>query len=328
MAEMNKILPMDLHPIIKTFPSIANYLGILNANKYDTTGILINHYVDLFYAKKSVCFTQRDYIRRAKFERNAFLFTEQNIIDKLHKELNEDHYVLLILNEQFIAHEEIHKDHFYCHDWLVYGYDDEKSVFKIMGYYGSNALLRIYGSVDISFEDVKLGALAALNVNHIYKGTDLDNNTICIKNTDIEEKINLPKIKKDLNRYIKGHILFCNNKFFLQTGKNVIEILIKEHTAFQQKASNKKPPFYDIRNYRFCLENKKVILLIITKYLNDFNLATRYQNEVINSLNIIITLIAKYYIKPDPQINDRVINLLIKVQQAEKEIMEEFLAII
>lgn len=322
---MEKTLPIDMDPTIKTFPSIGNYLGILNAVGYDTTGIMINHFVDLFYAKKSVGFTQRDYIRRNKFEREAFHFSQENFIDKLREEINRNHYVLLILNELFVNNPKIHTDHTFCHDWLVYGYDDGRNIFKVMGYYGTSGMPRVFGCVEISYDGIKNGTFNALNEKHIYKDTDLDNHVFWVKTTNIEEQINIKKTKRKLKQYLKGQILFYDKQIFLFTGKNVMELLINQHKVAGRKLSDKESVYFDVRNYRFCLENKIVILLILKNYSVDLNLADKYEREVINNLNIVLILSAKYAVKPNSKINARIIKLLTKAQQAEKQILKSYL---
>lgn len=320
---MKKVLPLDINPLIKTYGSVGNYLGILNARGFDTTGILINHYVDLFYAKKSVGFTEIDYIRSEKFNRQDFSFSEYNFISKLKSEINNDHYVLLILNELFVNNIKIHRNYIYCHDWLVYGYDEERSIFKAVGYYGSDKLPRVYGTIDITYADLRNGAIHALNEKHIYKNTSLDNNVLWVKNSNIEEQVNLQIIKKKLNGYLRGNILLYNKQPFIFTGKNVINLLICYHKKVKKKIIS--TTYFDVRNYRFCIENKKVILLALKYYSNDFVLAYKYEHLVVKNIEKVLMLSAKYVIKPDYTINDRIIELLISAQKAEKEIIGEFL---
>lgn len=319
MFLMKKILPIDINPIIKTYGAVGSYLGILNASGFNTNGILLNHYIDLFYAKKSVGFTELDYIRNKKFERRDFLFSESNIISKVKSEINNNHYVLLILNELFVDNSKIHRDYSYCHDWLVYGYDDERSVFKVVGYYGSDKLPRVYGTVDITYTDLRNGAFNALKEKHIYKNTSLDNNVLWIKKTNIEEQVNLQILKNKLRRYLRGQILLYNKQPFIFAGTNVINMLIRYH---KRKANN---IYFDVRNYRFCLENKKVILLALKSYSDDFDLIQKYECAVVNCMEKVLLLSVKYIIKPDYRINDRVVELLVSAQKTEKDVLGKFL---
>lgn len=320
---MKKILTIDVNPMIKTYGSIGNYLGILNANGFDTTGILINHYLDLYYAKNSVGFIERDYIKNQKFERQDFLFSENNFISKVKSEINNNHYVFLILNELYVENKRIHRSYSYCHDWLVYGYDDETSTFKMVGYYGSEKLPRVYGTVDIIYTDLRNGVIHALDEKHMYKNTSLDNNVLWVKTANIEEQVDFQRTKRKLKRYIRGQFLFCNKQLFLFTGKNVVQLLINYHKIIRKKAADNK--YFDVRNYRFCLENKKIILLILRHYSNDIVLADKYEHEVVHKLQMVLMLSAKHIIKPDSRINETIIELLISAQKMEKDIIYEFL---
>lgn len=318
---MKKILPMDMTPLIRTLPSTANYLGILNAWKYDTINILINHYIDLFYAKGQVNFIQEDYIRCEKFERIPFKFSENNIINNIKKEIDNNHYLLLILNEFSIQDEKIHTGYLRYHDWLIYGYDDDLSIFKIAGYYGPNTSLRVYGSADLSYIDLKNAALSALIEDHQYKNTDIDNHALWIKETNIEEIINIKRLKKSLKRYITSNLITYEKQAFAFNGKNIIKLLILE-LRFTKKNFIK----FDLRNYRCCLENREIILIVLKHY--SLELAEQYELNVIKYFNRTFYCLVKYLIKPNQHIIHNVVSMLSNIQQQEKNILKKLIKLI
>ena len=323
---MKRILPFNVEPLIKTYGSIGNYLGILTAQGYDTTNILINHYVDIYYAKGKVEFTQRDYVREEKFIRKELTFTIDNFLKVIKEALNSGQYVELIIDEAFVNNEQIHREKSFCHDWLIYGYDDEQKVFKSVGYYGDEKLPRIYGSIDIDYEDLQNGALRAQEQEHMYKNTDLDNSILWIKSSNICETISKSKVKKSLQRYTTGSLLYYKKQLFAITGNNTIKFLIRYHKKIRKTFKKDEPIYIDVRNYRFLMENKKVIYLILKSFSTDTSLSENYNKSVINILNSILLLAAKYTIKPSLQINNRIIFLLTEVLKNEKEILNNFLS--
>lgn len=120
-VKIKKTLPLDTNPMIKTYPSVGNYLGILNGCGYDTMGILFKHYLDYYYAKGSVTFLQLNYIRLKKFKRIPFTYSDDNFIQQVQKNLEDGRYLLLILNEHFVEDSRIHTSVVHYHDWLIYG---------------------------------------------------------------------------------------------------------------------------------------------------------------------------------------------------------------
>lgn len=326
-VKIKKTLPLDTNPVIKTYPSVGNYLGILNGCGYDTMGILFKHYLDYYYAKGFVTFLELDYIRLKKFKRIPFTYSDDNFIQQVQKNLEDGRYLLLILNEHFVEDSRIHTSVVHYHDWLIYGYDNEANTFLLHGYYGSEKYPRIYGSIEVSCEDVKRGVFYALNERHMYKDKRINmDNHIFWPKENIEEKITKKAMRKSLKRYIsKFAIIFYRYKFFVITGENAMSQYRKYIHKIQELYDNPNNKEIDVRPFSFCLEHKKIIQMALKQYSNNPEAAENYGKQVVDHFDKILKLLTKFKVHQDVKIIGQVVKHMDEAQEHEIKILSDFL---
>ena len=314
---MKKILPIDPSPIIKTYPSEGNYLSILNANGFDTDGILINHYINIYYSQNSIGFIEYDYIKTNKFQRMDFNFSRHNLINKIKEELNNNHYVSLILNEYLIKSTQIQCSNNYCHDWLIYGYDDDTCLFKTLGYYSRQSEKnKIYGTLDISYNDILESAISALQIDHKYKGSSIDNHSAWINRNNIEEAVNPQKIRKLLKRYLKGGMIY-KKQLFAITGEKAVLYVNPSHNMHGKDLR--------LQSYSLYFENKKIIFLFLNRCFPNQKCIKDYKEYVLKNVYKVLLLFAKNQLKPVTNINNKITELLSIAIASEKKILKDLI---
>lgn len=108
-----KILPYKIPKMMLTYPYNAFYFGILEANNID-------------------------FRNSGMFEFNRFKSIEfpetNNIIETIKDHIDNGYYAILMLNQKYFQNESVHATWDYCHDWLIYGYDDLTNEFYCCRY--------------------------------------------------------------------------------------------------------------------------------------------------------------------------------------------------
>lgn len=149
-----KILPYKIPKMMLTYPYNAFYFGILEANNIDYTDVILNDFLELYYFKK--CKVHKiDFRNSGMFEFNRFKSIEfpetNNIIETIKEHINNGYYAILMLNQRYFLDENIHSTWDFCHDWLIYGYDDSTKQFYCSSYVGA-----IMGTIKISYSEIKI----------------------------------------------------------------------------------------------------------------------------------------------------------------------------
>lgn len=137
-----------------TYPYNAFYFGILEANNIDYDNIILNDFLELYYFKK--CKVHKiDFRNSGMFEFNRFKSIEfpetNNIIETIKEHINNGYYAILMLNQRYFLDENIHSTWDFCHDWLIYGYDDSTKQF-----YCSSYVSAIMGTIKISYSEIEI----------------------------------------------------------------------------------------------------------------------------------------------------------------------------
>lgn len=158
-----KILPYKIPKMMLTYPYNAFYFGILEANNIDNDNIILNDFLELYYFKK--CKVHKiDFRNSGMFEFNRFKSIEfpktNNIIETIKEHINNGYYAILMLNQKYFLDENIHSTWDFCHDWLIYGYDDSTKQFYCSSYIGAGrgetmGIIKLgYSEIETSFRKV------------------------------------------------------------------------------------------------------------------------------------------------------------------------------
>ncbi len=270
-----KILPYKIPKMMLTYPYNAFYFGIYEANNIDYTDIILNDFLELYYFKKSAIH-KIDFRNSGMFELNRFSsieFPETNDIVKAIKDhINNGYYAILMLNQKYFQNESVHTTWDYCHDWLIYGYDDSTMQFYCSSYIGSE-----YGEI-----------LRVIQLNY----------------TEVEASVRkiIPKYLKSYPSYFRNHFTRINlNWQENETTKDMLYKKLKrmffpKHSArdgywhpvagiysldkLLKKINNDngKPIF--IQNIRIIYEFRQNVLLCLLKMEAEQNTINKYKTIV------------------------------------------------
>jgi len=152
-----KILPYKIPKMMLTYPYNAFYFGILEANNIDYSNVILNDFLELYYFKKSGIH-KIDFKNSGMFEFNRFNSIEfpktNNIIESIKDYINDGYYAILMLNQKHFQNEKVHTQWEYCHDWLIYGYDDSSMQFYCSSYIGTGHG-EIMGTIKLGYSEIE-----------------------------------------------------------------------------------------------------------------------------------------------------------------------------
>lgn len=293
-------LPYNENTKFNNYPFNAFFIAILEANNIDITNLLFSNYIHLFYQKPRKDF-KIDILGNGTIEKDRFITSRipKNCINVsfLKKNIDEGKYIFVLINEKYISNESVGLSFDYCHDWLIYGYDDAKSCFLCSGYVGKDIEMRTFKSIWLKYDDVKKGMEMVPKSYLRFKSKSFRNHTIEINqswNEPIRDKdwlikelrlfygidknfsLNFFSKKYDRRALIKFEKMFyknhvnCskNNKIVLSNFRTLYEnkqVLLK---ALKMISDNDE----DIENYETLVREKYVVLLLAAKYNMTFNI--------------------------------------------------------
>ena len=299
------------------------FIGILEANNMDITNIVLNEFLSVFCYKTKGDF-KIDLRGSGCIENNRF-FTEdiskQNItVDFLKKQIDKGKYIYIVLNERFIRNSDIKRDNNYYHDWLIYGYNEYKSIFNCVGYSGKDINFRIYQKVEIYYSDV---VDSVKNVDdNFFKTRGLNNHLIYLNKNWCEPEISLEKLKEKLNIYLGN-----KREFFVHKIKQTynIKAINKFHINFKKQYINsRKKKTIRLINIRIIYEHKSTLLIALKRITNNHFDILDYQ-QIVDSYYLCLLLATKYNLTLDSSIPIQIYKIMIENSRKEKFIFNKYL---
>ena len=305
-------LPLDLQPKVQSYQNKAFPLGIVNANaKQD----LIPRYCGQFINCRF------DASKMNKFEigtREEFYFFNEGILIKQIIRLYKETYKLLGINYLDIVIEMLKQNYYIqgnynlkyipsnaaygridlLHDYLLYGFDDEKKVFYSVGY----TINQIYEPFCISYSDYQK-SLDHINENFVEF-------LFLQYNKEANLHLDLDKICNELNNYLNS----CSIKMQKNEKYGISVIIGLKNYYIQCVQENKE---LDVRFTRALMEHKYYMLLRI-KYLYEHKLFSDKQliesyEDIYKKAKMIHRLCLKFNITNNFDVFKRVIQLFEKI---------------
>ena len=310
---MKKILPFCDNPIIKTYPYIAFYLGILEGNGIDITNLIIKEFSNVFFFRGKLDFTASGFFHKKYFHFRPNRFFIKNNIENLICEINKERYVVVILNEKYIN--TVNVD--FPHDWLIYGYDNEEKVFYCAGYVESFGLRR-YEAIKLSYAEIA-EALKKCPIFNGYTFTSKDTHSTWIRKT--------PNIQID-SLYVKNILYrFLNPPIVSIYYRPIINLDIKAMKLLKVSLNKKIKNWDKLKNktlwtqsYRILYENIDVLNLICKNYIDNAKI-----NEELNELSLksysLLLLVGKYNLNPKKVTLCEIVKYLDIIYLQEKRIV-------
>lgn len=325
---MIKILPLNIDPIIKTYTYNAFYIGILEAENIDITNLLLHEFLHIFYYKRDgkghLDFTGSGFVEPRRFHMIKLEKSNTSYISKIKQEILRNHYLMVSLNEKYITNKQIHCEWDHCHDWLIYGYNDDKKTFLCCGYIGNEYQNHIYNSIEIPYKEIDAAMLNIKNFDR-RKSLKLTNHITFINNEWKEKNLSNKQIQKEILSYYYPcklhyhHRLFINDDF--DGMQKFIQMFYKEHVLFCQQNTQEKD-WIHLQDFRTIYEHKKVIQIAIKKFTSDEQLL-KLQEEVVKAAYTNLLLAFRYNLHPQKKYSLKLYRSLLSVEKQQRTIIQQ-----
>ncbi len=235
-----------------------------------------------------------------------------NLIKQL---LNENFYVSGMFNEKHIPGKASYKKWDYVHDFIVYGYDDNKEVYYSAGYLGN----RKYSAFEIPYKNF----VASLYDSPSPK---IDYN-IWTFNREFDFKVNVPRIFARFNDYYNS----SNYYGMRPSGSYGIEGNRKLKEFVNERGSRPEKPWIDDRYTRGFMEHKNLSVMCI-KYLQEHNIINledsyiQLSDMIQQKANSIYMMAIKHNIAPNRDLLKDMIDCFEYIEEAEQIVLPKVIS--
>lgn len=306
---MKRILPIDINPIIKSYPYFADYLCVLQAKEYDISGILFNNFLTLYYTPFSGKMGMRKfYYMKSLFQVQAFQFPMESPIEVMVDAINNGKYISVVLDEvSFDSDEEMQKKRYY-HDCMIYGYNEEKQAFNAISYFNG-----IFTPFAISFTQF-LRSIPNKGEKTGYEKDIINNHFFWIDDNFLPEKIDLSIVRRELSKYLYGIPPFFFN---CNVYKRYCQYLKRKYLIGDSH-------IVDLKNFSAVYEHKYIVYNLMKCLSNDHMLIEEFHKIYMLS-HVLLMKAVKFNIKNSKENIDKIIIDLLKIDKEERVLLMRFL---
>lgn len=134
----NCVLPIDKNPVLRTYQHVAYSFSILGANQ-DSCNWLCNQYIQLVDDGNDIAFyldflNRQDAFEYARISCETIKEFKIDIVEFIRNEIKHGWYVYVCIDEFYIPERQAYQKFHFIHDCLIYGIDDIKREFCLIGY--------------------------------------------------------------------------------------------------------------------------------------------------------------------------------------------------
>ena len=308
------ILLLEKNPIIRTYQHLAYTFSILGTNE-ESCNWICNQYTQLIDDGKNDMTFYLDFLNRqdalecAKISCETIKKFEIDSVELIRNEIKEGWYVYICIDEFYIPERKAYKKKHFVHDCLVYGFDDLKKWFYIIGYNDK----RMYRESRVLYTQMR-DSEPRYGIRSIRKSNKynflLDINKIHI---DLKRYLNLmPEI-------ILGDFDYRSAVFGQETNSQLIKHI--ENVCLNRT-------MIDIRYIYLFYEHKKCMLIRLQQIrelieFNDSNII-EYQ-EIVSKAERLVLMAVKYNIKYFSEIHIKMSNYIKDIAEKERRIILDVL---
>lgn len=317
-------LPIIKNPPHKAFQEPAFFLGILLVNP-EYINEFYNEYINLKFELRSnrlyMCYPKYNWytydncdcdVESIVIKANPFIIDNQNpyahLIKLMRNKIEEGYFVEGFCDEYYISKKPNYNISHNSHDYLLYGYNDEKQYFIALGYTNKG----IYEEYIIPYKEM-YDSIIWRNENKLLNNHGLAKYEFIKAKKDKNYKSDLTRIKSELNNFLTSKSLTADSWLYG----------IDAYNAFY----NNLPDIFDVRCLRLLMEHKKIMYSRINYLMENFNISLetlkhRYK-EVVNLSEIMFNMSLKYRILGDIDIKLRVKEIIKKMIDLEIPLLIE-----
>ena len=334
------------NPILSTFPEYGSVFSIIPQNELSENWMYSN-FVQ-YYVKRNNLFLSGEelliYRNHVNFlshvptlqhykvcEDILIKLTDKSLLDTLIHFIDEEFYIILLLDRSFISQSINYKKSPLVHLTLIYGYDEKKRVF----YIADNNNYGKYDFMQYNFDDV-INAFRAMNYNDFR-----DTKTINLVRpfNHIYYSFDLKYLIKEFNFYLESYdfkntylknwnpynpLNYGHDKEFIEYYNLGVYEYLKELLGCEDK-------YIGIQPFHFIWENKKFMLRRIEFLKNRGYILASISDliwqckNLINETQTILNLVVKYNLTNNKALLPNIINKIDVAKEGEVKLIENLM---
>lgn len=249
------------------------------------------------------------------FERELFLQLNQNLILFIKGCVDNGRYIEILVDEYYLSCKPAYKEWHFIHQSLIYGYDDDRECFQVLGFSRAGD----YRKIEMSFNEVEEAFYnsSIAGVGFFECGVHLD-----YSNTNPD--LNLTVIKTYLKDFLNS-----TNSFLTYTPSGA-SYGLKTYNILSERFKEEPSLGDDIRPIHIIFEHKKCMVNRL-KYLQEQgNLAgasilLEGYTDLMQHSNTLKLMQLKYQFTRGQKLIDRIIEGLAGMANNEEELLETLL---
>lgn len=310
------ILPYEMQVETITYQHHAFALGIIKPNIQQYDQWLCNKFIncvtdkgvtlheeDIWMVKYGLCIKTGGYMNY-----EAFHVFCPNIVEKNKRMLEEKFYILGSYDEFYIPGKASYQAQPFVHGYVIYGYDDQKGVFKSAGYLADGR----YKKFDITYEDYYRSVTEG-------KKPRLHHLDYFRINTEYEGQIDITRIRETLADFLNSRGP-ANSKVNEVFGVNAWK-------AFETYIGNAEEKRIDIRDVRIYMEHKGIMdkrlqCLFEHEYFQAQSLCIEYDEKVFRKATQLFYMCLKYFLTGDGELQKQMTSLIREINVTEQGLIE------
>lgn len=333
---MRKKLPLG-EPPIKCFLYDAYQLSILSV-KEDYRPWLYSNYIQLCCNKKiynnGIPFLeffesnqelQNPFLRTQSLAWGSFVKNDINIIDYIITGINDGYYFYSFADEYYMPNRFFYGKHHFIHDIFVFGYDDEKKEFQILGYDDKEQLATSAVSYS-AFRDAFLSK--ADNLRQLWN----DRIYLFRYNDEAKYRFDIQAVIELIEDYLNSSNSDMRYRYFHNpTNEKVFGIKIYDSLIYYYQLLSADQVKYDARipfllwEHKKCMKDRIDYLIKVEKYQNlEYCYETYEKLETEAKTLLSIMLVYKY--KKNSSYLSKIIDILQQIRTEEIEILKKMLS--
>ncbi len=326
---MNRTLPFDMEVECIAYHNRAFELGIIKANLSEYRKWLPQKLINCLYTlregyplfeiieddmwelQQGLAERQTIYVNTAAFKQGYIA-----VLDLIQYMLRTGHYVIGFYNEFYIPGKKAYKTYNFWHDYVLFGYDDEKKLFASAGYLAGGK----YEKFEIKYDDF---------LDSIYNiGTDNVDIWFYKINSCYKVEFRIESILHNIGNYLNskhesGIYRDSQNTYY---GISAWDIYAKYVIDANTEA-------LDLRFSRVFMEHKMLMLnriqiCIEEGCINDQSLLTEYKREIVDQAKAVHYLCLKCAKKSTLSAKTKMYDLINSINSKEVDILNHVIKLI
>lgn len=311
------LLPFELNVEMRMYHNKSFPLGIIKANINDYDIWLCNKLINCVYKEngnfdciEDDIWSMQDgltFSQGLSMAPSTFTVKGFDLIEFNKNMLSNGNYITGFYDEFYIPQKKSYNSYNLSHDYVIFGFDDEKGIFNSAAYLDN----KLYTFFDLKYEDYYKGVtqnlLTKTNLNfyHINRG--------------YIPAINIEKIRNGLSDYLTSREYNSNRIYGINAWDALAKYVLMSNG------------FIDLRYGRAYMDHhyimyKRIKKLIELSYIKSTELDKEYYTDIYLRSKTIFNLWIKYQISPETDTVQTLSKLILETNKKERAVIERFIS--